>query len=119
MNTKLKNKIVKKYKNLSRFSILAGITYGRLYQIVYRGTPEEQDGIYAIIESNELKDRAMQGEVSEELINQVNDKLKDVKNIKLWCLDNGVSNYWLQQFLDGKVPFMGKRVSRLKKILGL
>jgi predicted transcriptional regulator len=119
MNIKLKNKIVKKYKNMSRFAAISGITYMRLYKIVNYGTKEEVDEILKIIETDELKDRALKGEVSDELINHVKSKLSNVKNIKIWCLENGVSNYWLQQFLEGKTPFVGKKVLRLKKILDI
>lgn len=117
MNTKLKNRIVHKYKNLSRFSAISSIPYTRLYRVVNYGTQQEVDEILELL--NKMDDRALRGEVSEELIGQVKSKLKDIKNIKIWCLENGVSKYWLDQFLEKKTPFAGKRVARLKRILGI
>ena len=119
MNIKLKNRIVKKYKNLSRFSAISGITYTRLYKIVNYGSEAEVEELMKLIDSNDLKDRALKGEVSDEFIESVKMKLKNIKNLKIWCLENGVSMYWLEQLLEKKSPFMGKKALRLKKILGI
>lgn len=117
-SARLRERIIKKFGNLSRFSALSGITYNKLCQYLADGSNLE-----LIAQSlKNTEDRPLPTEITSELINSVYEKLAHMEkhdkiSRKEFCSGEGISGYWLEMFLSGKVKFRNKRVQRLLQIL--
>ena len=109
--------IRKKYRNLSRFSALSGITYSRLYKAVRNGSKAQADEVFSAIAS--VPDRALKGEVSVACTVAIRAEIEKIRNVPVWCYENRVNRQWLANVMDGKVPFEAKKIKELKKLLGI
>lgn len=110
----IETKILKKYRSVSRFSVLSGIPYKRVSDALGGNVDILHDVAEAIKRTD---DEPLDHEVGPELVKKIKDKLHG-KDLKRWCIDNGVYHYWLKNFvLTGLVRFKSRRVKRLLEIL--
>lgn len=115
----LKNKIRRKFRNISRFAVISELPYHYIHNGFKKGDAAHLQRIEEAIERTE--DRPVTDEVTPELIETVKNALpRGPKKIAEWCRQNGVNQWWLKEFLTGKVRFKNQfRVKRLLTLLGI
>lgn len=115
----LKSKIKEKYRSLSRFAALAGMSYSRLFEIITRGSGPAFDQVVEKV--TKISNAPTSSEVTPEHIKQVREALEAYKGGERgFCRDNGFNLTWIKQFLAGHVRFAdGLRADRLLKTLNL
>lgn len=112
---KIAKRINDKYKNLSRFAVLSGESYWKLYSFIYSGDKGKEAYIKALILNT--PDKLIKGELGSMQLALIANALPE--DVKQFCRDNGVQHYWLQSLLKGEIVFLNKRVLRLMNLLKL
>lgn len=114
----LEKQIKKKYRSLSRFSILIRQPYSKVYADLHSGERAKLAGIRLLIQMTD--DKPISGEVTPEQIAQVRKAYIDYPCKHKELVAAGIWPYWVEtMFLKGKVLKVSDRVRRMFEVLDL
>lgn len=115
---KVKQELIKKYGNLSRFAEISGISYNVIQGAIRKNRADKLGEIMA--RSNGLENKSTRAEITdadrEFIMDQITDKMTD-DEFNNFCKDNGFYPCWLKTVVMGEVRFKNRKVTRLIQAL--